>query len=79
MSKKLIVFVDDDEIEEFYGDDLTVELDGENSNSIGNPILKVKKGYNYIDQFRGKLSQQENANQNVYERIQFMKYFSEYK
>jgi len=38
-----------------------------------------KKGYNYIDQFRGKLSQQENANQNVYERIQFMKYFSEYK
>ena len=51
MSKKLIVFIDDDEIEEFYGDDLTVEVDGENSNSIGNPILKVKKGYNYIAMF----------------------------
>ena len=38
-----------------------------------------KKGYNYIDQFRGKLSQDETSNQNVYERIQFMKYFSEYK
>jgi len=38
-----------------------------------------KKGYNYVDQFRSKLSQAENANHNVYERIQFMKYFSEYK
>lgn len=38
-----------------------------------------QKGYNYIDQFRGKLSQSETADHNVYERIQFMKYFSEYK
>ena len=38
-----------------------------------------KKGYNYVDQFRGKLSQDESANNNVYERIQFMKYFSEHK
>ncbi len=38
-----------------------------------------QKGYNYVDQFRGKLSQSENTNNNVFERIQFMKYFSEYK
>ena len=37
-----------------------------------------QKGYNYIDQFRGKLSQSANADHNVYERIQFMKYFSDY-
>jgi len=38
-----------------------------------------QKGYNYVDQFRGKLSQLEDTNNNVFERIQFMKYFSEYK
>ena len=38
-----------------------------------------QKGYNYVDQFCGKLSQSETANHNVYERIQFMKYFSDYK
>jgi len=38
-----------------------------------------QKGYNYVDQFRGKLSQAETSDINVYERIQFMKYFSDYK
>jgi len=50
MTKKLIVFINDDEVEEFYGDDLTVEI-GSEDNSIGNPILKVKKGYNHIAMF----------------------------
>ncbi|NOY36893.1 MAG: dihydroorotate dehydrogenase-like protein [Chlorobi bacterium] len=36
-----------------------------------------KKGFNYIDQFRGKLSQNKTDNPEVYERLQFMKYFSE--
>ncbi len=37
------------------------------------------KGYNYIDQFRGKLSQASTAHPDVYERMQFMRYFSEIK
>ena len=36
-------------------------------------------GYNYIDQFRGKLSQETTQNPDVYERMQFMRYFSEIK
>jgi dihydroorotate dehydrogenase (fumarate) len=35
-----------------------------------------KKGFNYIDQFRGKLSQEKYSRPDVYERLQFMKYFS---
>ena len=35
------------------------------------------KGFNYVDQFRGKLSQETNENQNAYERIQFMRYFGD--
>jgi len=38
-----------------------------------------EKGFNYIDQFRGKLSQEKSQNPEVYERVQFMKYFSEIK
>ncbi len=38
-----------------------------------------KKGYNYIDQFKGKMSQTESEHPAAYERIQFMKYFSEIK
>lgn len=37
------------------------------------------RGYNYIDQFRGKLSQSAIENPEVYERMQFMRYFSEIK
>jgi len=37
------------------------------------------RGYNYIDQFRGKLSQSASENPEVYERLQFMRYFSEIK
>lgn len=37
------------------------------------------KGFNTIEQFRGKMSQDESANPSAYERIQFMKYFSEIK
>lgn len=36
-----------------------------------------KKGYNYIDQFKGKLSISNKTNASAFERIQFMKYFSE--
>ncbi len=36
-----------------------------------------EKGYNYIDQFRGKLSQSESLKPDAHERVQFMKYFSE--
>jgi dihydroorotate dehydrogenase (fumarate) len=36
-------------------------------------------GYNYIGQFRGKLSQSAAENPDVYERMQFMRYFSEIK
>ncbi len=38
-----------------------------------------KMGYNYIDQFKGKLSQEKSANPDTFERLQFMKYFSEIK
>jgi dihydroorotate dehydrogenase (fumarate) len=34
-----------------------------------------KKGFNYIDQFKGKLSQDKSSHPDVYERLQFMKYF----
>ena len=37
------------------------------------------RGYNYIDQFRGKLSQAKMEHPEVYERMQFMRYFSEIK
>jgi len=36
-------------------------------------------GFNYIEQFRGKLSQSASQNPEAYERVQFMKYFSEIK
>ena len=38
-----------------------------------------KKGFNYVDQFRGKLSQEKYSHLDVYERLQFMKYFSDIK
>ncbi|MBE0650266.1 MAG: dihydroorotate dehydrogenase-like protein [Bacteroidales bacterium] len=38
-----------------------------------------RKGFNYVDQFRGKLSQQTSENPDVYERMQFMKYFGDIK
>ncbi len=37
------------------------------------------KGFNYVEQFRGKLSQQDHANPDVYERMQFMRYFGDIK
>jgi dihydroorotate dehydrogenase (fumarate) len=37
------------------------------------------KGFNYVDQIRGKLSQETTENPNAYERMQFMKYFSDIK
>ena len=37
------------------------------------------RGFNYIEQFRGKLSQSAAENPEVYERLQFMRYFSEIK
>jgi dihydroorotate dehydrogenase (fumarate) len=36
----------------------------------------MKKGYHYIDQFKGKLSQEKSQDPEAFERIQFMKYFS---
>jgi dihydroorotate dehydrogenase (fumarate) len=38
-----------------------------------------KKGFNYIDQFKGKLSREKHSHPDVYERLQFMKYFSKIK
>ncbi len=38
-----------------------------------------EKGFLYIDQFKGKLSREKSENSEVYERIQFMRYFSEIK
>ncbi|MDX2414836.1 MAG: dihydroorotate dehydrogenase-like protein [Bacteroidales bacterium] len=35
------------------------------------------KGYNYVHQFKGKMSQAESLNPAAFERVQFMKYFSE--
>ena len=37
------------------------------------------KGFHYVDQFCGKLSQAASDNPEVYERMQFMRYFSEIK
>ncbi len=37
------------------------------------------KGFNYVDQFRGRLSQENSLHPDVYERMQFMKYFSDIK
>jgi dihydroorotate dehydrogenase (fumarate) len=37
------------------------------------------KGYNYVEQFRGKLSQSATEHPDVYERMQFMRYFSDIK
>ena len=38
-----------------------------------------EKGFETIHQFRGKLSQAKSVNPDVYERLQFMKYFGDYK
>ncbi len=38
-----------------------------------------QKGYLYVDQFRGKLAHKADDNNNVYERMQFMRYFSDIK
>jgi dihydroorotate dehydrogenase (fumarate) len=38
-----------------------------------------RKGFHYLDQFRGKLAHKADDNTNVYERMQFMRYFSEIK
>jgi dihydroorotate dehydrogenase (fumarate) len=38
-----------------------------------------ENGFNYVDQFRGRLSQEASENPDVYERVQFMRYFSEIK
>jgi len=35
------------------------------------------KGYNHIDQFAGKMSCFETNTPDVYERMQFMKYYSQ--
>ena len=37
----------------------------------------IGKDYAKIDDFRGKMSQSESGNPSVYERVQFMKYFSD--
>ncbi len=39
----------------------------------------TRKGFNYIDQFKGMLSQEKTSNPDVFERLQFMKYFSDIK
>jgi dihydroorotate dehydrogenase (fumarate) len=36
-----------------------------------------RKGFNYIDQFRGKMNAKTVKNPSVFERIQFMKYYSD--
>lgn len=36
-----------------------------------------EKGHNYVDQFRGSLSSSASSNPDSYERVQFMKYYSE--
>lgn len=38
-----------------------------------------ENGFNYVDQFRGKLSQSTSENPDVFERVQFMRYYSEIK
>ena len=37
----------------------------------------ISNNYDSIDQFRGKLSQEKSVNPAIYERVQFMKYFSD--
>jgi len=37
----------------------------------------ISNNYTSIDQFRGKLSQDKSVNPAIYERVQFMKYFSD--
>ncbi|MCB2220337.1 MAG: dihydroorotate dehydrogenase-like protein [Bacteroidetes bacterium] len=37
----------------------------------------ISKNYKTIDDFRGKMSQQEIGNPSVFERVQFMRYFSD--
>lgn len=37
----------------------------------------IAKNYSSIDEFRGKMSQATSGNPSVYERVQFMKYFSD--
>lgn len=37
----------------------------------------ISKNYQKIDDFRGKMSQVESGNPSVYERVQFMRYFSD--
>ncbi len=46
--------------------------------TILNDLIKWmdEKGYQDIDQFRGKMTQHQSKNPAAYERIQFMKYFS---
>ena len=36
-----------------------------------------EKGHNYVDQFRGNLSSSASDNPETFERVQFMKYYSE--
>jgi dihydroorotate dehydrogenase (fumarate) len=56
-----------------------------NGEKVINQILKTledwmgKKGFNYIDQFKGKMSQLNSKSPEQFERIQFMKYFSQIK
>ncbi len=38
-----------------------------------------KKGFRYVEQFRGKLAHDAKDNNNIFERVQFMRYFSEIK
>lgn len=37
----------------------------------------ISKDFETIDQFRGKLSQEQSSNPAIYERVQFMRYFSD--
>jgi len=37
----------------------------------------ISKNYEKIDDFRGKMSQVESGNPSIYERVQFMRYFSD--
>lgn len=38
-----------------------------------------KKGFSFLDEFRGKISQAESSNPAAFERVQFMKYFRGYQ
>jgi len=37
----------------------------------------TEKGFDSVDDFRGKLSQEQYVDPTLYERVQFMKYFSD--